>query len=49
MAKAKATLREALETYGENLVVAAAGAIAKKGGGDEVRVIYDGTNGVILN
>lgn len=45
------TLEEALETYGESLLLAATGAIAKKGQGPggEVRVIFDGTNGVFLN
>ena len=47
----KMALGEALELYGDNLVIAATGAIAKKGTvpGGEVRVIYDGTNGVFLN
>ena len=44
-------LGEALERYGKVLVIAAAGTIAKKGKGPggEVRVIFDGTNGVFLN
>ena len=47
----KLSLGEALDRYGENLLLAATGAIAKKGNapGGEVRVIYDGTNGVFLN
>ena len=47
----KMALGEALELYGDNLVIAATGAIAKKGTvpGGEVRVIYDGTDGVFLN
>ena len=46
----KMTLGEALEKYGEQLLIAATGAIAKKGSepGGEVRVIFDGTNGVFL-
>ena len=45
------TLEEALELYGEDLLLAATGAIAKKGQGPggEVRVIFDGTRGVFLN
>ena len=45
------SLGEALDEYGESLLLAATGAIAKKGNapGGEVRVIYDGTNGVFLN
>ena len=44
-------LDEALDTYGEDLLIAATGAIAKKGQepDGEVRVIFDGTNGVHLN
>ena len=47
----RTTLGEALDKYGEELTIAATGAIAKKGNapGGEVRVIYDGTNGVLLN
>ena len=44
-------LEEAIDSFGEDLLLAATGAIAKKGvgpGGD-VRVIFDGTNGVFLN
>ena len=45
------TLGEAIDRFGATLVLAATGAIAKKGGaeGGEVRVIYDGTHGVFLN
>ena len=45
------SLKEALDLYGGDLLVAATGAIAKKGHGPggEVRVIFDGTNGVFLN
>ena len=43
------TLEAALEEYGDSLLLAATGAIAKKGPGGEVRVIFDGTNGVFLN
>ena len=39
------TLREALEEYGAELMIAATGAIEKKGRTDEVRVIYDGSHG----
>ena len=47
----RTTLGEAFEKYGNDLTIAATGAIAKKGNapGGEVRVIYDGTNGVFLN
>ena len=40
------TVRDALEEWGEDLVIAATGAIAKKGKEGEVRVIYDGSNGI---
>ena len=45
------SLGEALERFGENLLIVATGAISKKGSGPggEVRVIFDGTNGVYLN
>ena len=45
------TLGEALERYAETLVIAATGAIAKKGAepGGDIRVIFDGTNLVYLN
>ena len=45
------TLGCALDEYGDRLLLAATGAIAKKGHGpdSEVRVIFDGTNGVFLN
>ena len=45
------TLKQAIELYGDRLVIAATGAIAKKGQGPDgdIRVIYDGTNGVYLN
>ena len=40
------TVRDALEEWGEDLVIAATGAIAMKGKEGEVRVIYDGPNGI---
>ena len=45
------SLRDAIELYGEELLIAATGAIAKKGQGPDgdVRVIYDGSHGVFLN
>ena len=45
------TLGEALARYDETLVIVATGAIAKKGAepGGNIRVIFDGTNGVYLN
>ena len=43
------TLREAIATYGDNLVIAATGAIEKKGRAGEVRVIFDASNGVLIN
>ena len=43
------TLGDALDEFGEDLLIAATGAIAKKGSTGEVRVIYDGTNGIFLN
>ena len=45
----RCTLREAMTEYGPALNLAATGAIAKKGRTDEVRVIYDGSNGITLN
>ena len=47
----KCSVRDAITTYGSDLIIAATGAIAKKGKSteDEVRVIYDGTNGIALN
>ena len=43
------TLRQAVKDYGENISLAALGAIEKKGDGEEVRVIYDATHGVLTN
>ena len=43
------TLRQAMSEYGEDLNIAATAAIEKKGRTDEVRVLYDGTNGLDLN
>ena len=45
------SLREAIELYGEELLIAATGAIPKEGHGPDgdVRVIYDGSHGVFLN
>ena len=40
---------EALEVYGEDLLVAATAAIAKKGPGGNVRVVFGGSHGVFLN
>mgnify|MGYP003330176764 CR=1 FL=1 len=45
----RTTLREALEEYGDNLSIAATGAIEKKGKAGEVRVIFDGSRGVLVN
>ena len=48
---ARMSLGEALDTFGNDLLIAATGAIAKKGigPGGEVRVTDDGTNGVFLD
>ena len=35
--------------YGQDLALGVTGAIDKKGRTDEVRVIYDGSNGIWLN
>ena len=43
------TVGEALETYGDRLEIASTAAIEKKGRTDEVRVFYDGSNGLDLN
>ena len=43
------TLEQAIDTYGEDLLIAGTGAIAKKGRTDEVRVIFDGSHGIDLN
>ena len=45
----RTTLREALKIYGADLMIAATGAIEKKGRTDEVRVIFDGSRGCLLN
>ena len=47
----KMSIGEVLDKFGTDLILAATGAIAKKGSepGFEVRVIYDGTRGVYLN
>ena len=47
----RTTLGKALAVYGDTLIIAATGAIAKKGQGPdgEVRVIFDGTRGIFLN
>mgnify|MGYP003333509867 CR=1 FL=1 len=42
-------LGDALKEFGDNLTIAATGAIEKKGRTDEVRVIYDGSHGITLN
>ena len=39
----------ALKTYGDRLEIASTAAIEKKGRTDEVRVLYDGSNGLDLN
>ena len=38
-----------MDEYGDDLSIAATGAIEKKGRTDEVRVIFDGSHGVVLN
>ena len=43
------TLKQAMSEYGDALNIAATAAIEKKGRSDEVRVIYDGSNGIDLN
>ena len=43
------SLREAIERYGSDLIIAATGAIEKKGRSGEVRVIFDASNGVLVN
>ena len=45
----RTTVREAILEYGDDLEIAATGAIAKKSTSGEVRVIFDGTNGVHIN
>ena len=45
----RTTVRDAMTEYGEDLLIAATGAIAKKGKDDEVRVIFDGSHGVDTN
>ena len=42
-------LSEAQEHWGDRLRLAALGAIEKRPGSSEVRVIYDGTHGVLTN
>ena len=42
------TLDQAIARFGERLTIAAIGAIEKKGS-DDVRVIYDGSHGVLTN
>ena len=46
---ARMKLRDALAEFGEDLMIAATGAIEKKGRTDEVRVIFDGSHGITLN
>ena len=43
------SLRETLREYGDDLTIAATGAIEKKGRTDEARVIYDGSDQIQLN
>ena len=43
------TLGQAIERFGRALVIAATGAIEKKGRTGEVRVIFDASNGVRIN
>jgi hypothetical protein len=45
----RVTKSEATRRWGDRLRVAALGAIEKRPGSDEVRVIYDGTHGVLTN
>ena len=45
----KTTLRDALRRFGDRVNLAAIGAIAKKGDSADVRVIFDGSNGIHLN
>ena len=45
----RTTLKEALARWGDQLRIAGTGAIAKKGGVGEVRVIFDGSNGILVN
>lgn len=47
----KMSLGEALDEFGEDLLLTTTGANAKKGAdpNGEVRVMHDGTNGVVLN
>ena len=40
------SLREAIERYGAELIIAATGAIEKKSHSGEIRVVFDATNGV---
>ena len=43
------SLGEALDRYGPELLITATGAIAKKGGTGDIRVIFDGSHGVLVN
>ena len=43
------TLDEAIERFGEALLITATGAIEKKGKAGEVRVIFDASHGVLVN
>ena len=43
------SLREAIRRFGKDLIITATGAIEKKGKRGEVRVIFDATNGVLVN
>jgi hypothetical protein len=43
------TVGEALKDCGDRLEIASTAAIEKKGRTDEVRVLYDGSNGLDLN
>ena len=43
------SLGEALDKYGPDLLITATGAIAKKGGTGDIRVIFDGSHGVLVN
>lgn len=45
----RAMVRSALEKYGDDLVIAVAGAIAKTGKKGAVPVIYDGSSGTTTN
>ena len=43
------TLGDAIDEYGDELIISGTGAIAKKGPGGDIRMIYDGPHGVLPN